>query len=146
MGVLKNFDTSTVRRELATTGDTDYNVVTPGLSYCGYCAHPHCRARTHLVVVNRGIGDHLVNDDIMSEVIKCPVCAKAVALEHISLYQCKATVTIHSHAEETSNFEATGSEIVKLGVQKEVVQQQLAEALMSVKCKPLKKKEDCVVC
>ena len=115
MGVLKDFDCSKVAKEQATLGEGDYNIIKPGMSYCGFCTKHDCRAFRKNVVVNRGKGNHLVNDDIISGLLKCPACATAFELSYVALYQCKATVTVHLQQEEKSEFVAEKSEIVKLG-------------------------------
>jgi uncharacterized protein (UPF0212 family) len=116
MGVLKDFDCSKVDKEQAVDGgDCDYNIIKPGMSYCGFCTKNVCRAFRKNIVVNRGKGNHLVNDDVMSGVLKCPACATPFELKYVALYQCKATMTVHLQQEETTAFVAEKNEIVKLG-------------------------------
>lgn len=144
MGVLKSFDCSVVDRAQAMTGTDSYNVIKPGMSYGAFCKSAGCRAQNHLVVVNRGPGSHLINDDIMSGALKCPVCSKEVELAHVMLYQCTATVTVHKQQEERSTFTAKNSEIVKVGVRNDQLSQQ-GGYLMECECRVDSRSPDCIV-
>ena len=115
MGVLKDFDCSKVKRDQAVEGDSEFTLIRPGMSYCGFCPNRQCRVGNTNVVLNRGPGNHLVNDDIVSGVIRCPACHSPFELQYIALFQCSATVTAHLAQEEKSTFKAEGNEIVKLG-------------------------------
>lgn len=115
MGILKDFDCSTIQKDQAVDGVHKYNIIEPGLSYCGCCRNKSCEAFRKLVVCNRGAGTHVVNDDLVSGIVKCPLCQSAVEMDYVALYRCSATVTVLSQNEETMVLRARGSEIVKLG-------------------------------
>lgn len=116
MGVLKDFDCSNIQHETAGRDPSSYNVIRAGMSYSGYCRNPNCKdGFQKMVVCNRGHGHHLINDDILNDVIKCPCCSKKVNLDHISLFRCKAKMIVHSTEDEEQKFEATGDQIVKIG-------------------------------
>jgi hypothetical protein len=135
------------------TGATEVKAVAqrPGLSYCGYCTDSVCSARSRIVVVDRGLGRHRVSDDIMPEsaAITCPSCHGKVALDHIALYQCKATVALRKLAgdelvREEFAADAAGVECVVIDMSESVVEY-LLMAEMQVKCVADKKKGGCVV-
>ena len=116
MGLLKDFDCSNVQHDMAGHDPSSHNVIRTGMSYSGYCRNPTCKEGFQkMVVCNRGVGHHLINDDIMNEVIKCPCCSKKITLDHISLFRCKAKMLVHSSEEEEQTFHATGDEIIKIG-------------------------------
>jgi hypothetical protein len=115
MGILKDFDCSRVAREKTVEGTSDYNLVRPGMAYDGVCRKAGCRANGHMVVCNRGTGNHLVNDDITMNRIVCPICSMPFEMREIILYQCRADVTVHAREEQTSTLVAQGDEIVKIG-------------------------------
>jgi hypothetical protein len=119
MGVLKDFDCSKVSKDQAIEGKDDFCTIQRGLSYCGHCPNSKCRAFRKLVVLNRGPGHHLVNDDIVSGIVRCPACQSPFEMKFLGLYQCKAVVTVHLREEQKTTFEAKGSEIVKLGCRNE---------------------------
>lgn len=147
MGLLKDFDCSNVKREQATAGNEAYNVIRPGMSYVGICRNPNCKeAFQKTVVCNKGGGQHLVNDDLVNNVITCPMCKQPILFQHISLFRCKADVIVHSHNEEVTPFEAKGDEIIKIG--KKVGGEAFDHYLMSVVVKKIEKDgtPDCVIC
>lgn len=116
MGVLKDFNTTTVQREQAVDDTTTrYNIIRPGVSYSGFCTRQGCEGYRKQVICNRGIGSHLVNDDIMNNVPSCPCCRSEITIECINVFRCKAVVTVHDQVEEKCHLVATGNEIVKLG-------------------------------
>lgn len=141
MGVLKDFDCKAVKKDRAVEGNHPWSLIQPGLAYCGLCRTNNCPAFKHVVVANRGRGDHLVNDDIISGAVRCPSCATPFQLEFIALYQCKAVVTLHAQVEETASYEASGDDLIKLGTR--AGQGPVFEgALLSIK---VVKERECVV-
>ena len=115
MGVLKDFDCKTVKKSQVVEGKHKWALINSGLSYCGFCKNNRCEAFNHNVVCNRGHGDHLVNDDLMTGAVRCPACNTQFQLEYVALFNCKATATLHTQQEEVTEYEAKGDEIVKLG-------------------------------
>ena len=137
MGVLKDFDCTKIRRDQAVeVGNEKHNIIRPGLSYLGICRQHGCPALGCSVVCNRGHGDHLVNDDIMTEVVKCPLCQKPFVLETIALFQCTGAITAHHQQEESTAVEAKGMEIVKFGARNSA-KFNVQGVLISVKTKSL---------
>ena len=108
MGVLKGFDSTSVKRERAVVGNDRHNIVRPGLNYMGHCRNTACTANTKAVVHHRGSGTFIVNDDMMSEVAACPICRKPFELEQLVLHQCAAKATVLRHVEETTEYRASG--------------------------------------
>ena len=94
MGLLKDFDCNTVKHDKAVEGREKHRIIEPGLSYYGVCKNKACEAHDKTVVCNRGFGCHLVNDDIASGVVVCPCCRQPFTMQHVSLFECKATVTV----------------------------------------------------
>lgn len=115
MGVLKDFNTSKVSHSKAVDGVSKYSVVQPGMAYRGSCRSRGCPGNGHLVICNRGLGNHLINDDIVSEIPKCPCCKAVFVVEDVLLFQCKATVRVHAQTEEISSLVARGDDIVVIG-------------------------------
>ena len=145
MGVLKNFDCSTLQRDQAIMdGATPYNVIHDGLSYGGHCLNKACVAFHKSVICNRGAGCHLINDDIVMGVVQCPCCRQPFDMENINLFRCTATVTIHSQQEETSEFHASGMEIVKIG--KKLNHDAFQSFLMTVNVKQTSNRKECLIC
>jgi hypothetical protein len=90
MGVLKDFDASSVRREKAVVGNDRHNLVRPGLNYMGICRNPSCTANGKSVVHCRGAG--------------------TFELETLVLHRCKAKATILRHVEESAEYTAAGAD------------------------------------
>jgi hypothetical protein len=118
MGVLKDFDVSKLRRETAVIGNEPHNVVIPGLNYMGFCHTPNCTVRNKCVVAQRGAGQFIINDDIVSGRTACPMCRQQFDLEALVLYQCKAKATLLRHVEETSEYSTSGQELLVIGAKK----------------------------
>lgn len=133
--MLKSFDCSVVERTKAVAGTNDHCLIQPGMSYSGVCRQPGCSVRNQLVVCNRGGGHHLVNDDIITERLKCPLCRKSFDLQHIMLFACDATVVVHSTPEERTQFSAKGDDVVKIGVPVGTRLSENGGYLLSVDCK-----------
>eukprot|EP01062_Namystynia_karyoxenos_P023058 TRINITY_DN18874_c3_g1_i3.p2 TRINITY_DN18874_c3_g1~~TRINITY_DN18874_c3_g1_i3.p2 ORF type:complete len:147 (+),score=59.71 TRINITY_DN18874_c3_g1_i3:171-611(+) len=145
MGVLKDFDVNKVERSTVVDAQTDYNIIRSGCSYAGFCGNASCPANKKYVVCNRGYGSFLVNDDVMSAVPKCPRCKSTFELRNVCLFQCRATVTIHDHQEQTATYKVQGEEVVKLGSKMDLKIN--PHALMSIETKPLSAggRGDCVI-
>lgn len=142
MGVLKDFDCSKVNRDTTVEGTTAWRIIRPGLAYCGYCRNRTCPAGNQNVVCNRGPGIHVVNDDLVSGVVKCPSCSSPVEMEYISIFQCTAVVTILSQEEQRTELKATGEEIVKIG--RRAGLPMFDNSLMTIEAKASRSR-DCVV-
>jgi hypothetical protein len=110
MGVLKDFDASSVRREKAVVGNDRHNLVRAGLNYMGVCRNPSCVANGKSVVHCRGAGTFIVNDDLMSQIAACPMCRSPFELETLVLHRCKAKATILRHVEESAEYTAAGAD------------------------------------
>ena len=121
MGVLKDFDFSTVRKEEALPDGQPHNTIRPGLAYMGTCKHRTCAVFNKHVVNNRGFCTALINEDVISGTIQCPICRGPFELETAAIFQCDATITVHSHNEETTKLTANGGEIVKFGIKNSTV-------------------------
>ena len=132
MGILKNFDAGSVKKDKVVTSSCPWTTISPGLAYCGFCKNAGCRAHNSNVVMNRGKGLHVVNDDIAGGVLRCPACRSPIELAYLALFACKATVTVMRHAEEKAQFEAKGDEIVKIAAAGGT---QMEEALVTVDAK-----------
>jgi hypothetical protein len=115
MGVLKDFNTSTVSHSKAVSGASSYSMVQPGMSYRGVCRTRGCEGSSHSVICNRGHGNHLINDDIMNDVPKCPCCRVVFSVDDVLLFMCNAKVTVHTQTEEVTSLIARGDDIVVLG-------------------------------
>jgi len=104
-----------VRRTAAVQAVNDFSAVAPGLNYLGRCQNAACPAHKKSVARQRGMGSSVVNDDVSSDVLKCPKCHTPFELTEIALYQCTATVIVHSHDSTTTTHVAEGNEVVRLG-------------------------------
>eukprot|EP01060_Flectonema_neradi_P029326 TRINITY_DN4027_c0_g1_i4.p1 TRINITY_DN4027_c0_g1~~TRINITY_DN4027_c0_g1_i4.p1 ORF type:complete len:143 (+),score=13.49 TRINITY_DN4027_c0_g1_i4:127-555(+) len=118
MGVLKDFDCTTVNHSQTVQSSNPNCVIRPGLSYSGFCKNKECASADKSVVMNRGIGSFLVNEDIMGDLIKCPGCGKAFDMTSVNLYRCKAVVTVLDHNEDVEKYHPKGEAIVKIGSKK----------------------------
>ncbi|KAJ9443714.1 hypothetical protein DIPPA_15547 [Diplonema papillatum] len=119
MGVLKDFDCNTVKNEKTVVAtDNDFRIVRSGLSYSGVCKNDQCTAKGQGVVCNRGHGTFVVNDDIMSGLVKCPKCGHDFEMQAVNLYQCDAVVKVLDHTEEVQTYKPRHDDIVKLGSRK----------------------------
>lgn len=115
MGVLKDFNTSVVKREDTVESSDKHNIIESGISYSGICKNRSCGAYNLSVVHNRGYGSHLVNDDIMNHVPSCPLCHQEIIVDVINVFRCKAVLTVHDREEKSTEFVASGKEVVKIG-------------------------------
>ncbi|CUG88745.1 Hypothetical protein, putative [Bodo saltans] len=115
MGVLKDFNTSTVSHSKAVSGVSKFSIVQPGMAYRGTCRTRGCEGHGHSVICNRGHGNHLINDDIVNDIPKCPCCQAVFTVEDVLLFMCNAKVTVHTQTEEVSSLMARGDDIVVLG-------------------------------
>lgn len=145
MGVLKNFDASVVKHDkVSKAGATKYNVIVPGLSYGGTCTTQGCDGFRKQVVCNRKFGSHLVNDDIINEVPKCPCCMSSIAVDVVMLFEAKATLTVvqgrADGTDDAASLIARGDDVVMIGERKESTGTRNvfnANRLVTVDVKPL---------
>ena len=145
MGVLKNFDCSTHKKDYVGTSGGDWTIIHPGLSYCGTCKQRDCAACHQNVVMFRGgSGTFVVNDDISTgESLRCPMCRSAVPLAYVALFRCRAAVTVLRHEEESTELVAKGDEIIKIN--SEGQNQINTEALVTIKVKSHLHKSACAI-
>ena len=115
MGVLKDFNTSKVSHTKAVDGKNKFSMIQPGVAYRGTCLTRGCEAYQKSTVCNRGMGNHLVNDDIVSDVPRCPSCSATFVVQDILLFQCRATITVHDQTEERTQMIARDDDVVLIG-------------------------------
>eukprot|EP00760_Papus_ankaliazontas_P038428 PhM_4_TR9130/c0_g2_i2/m.7560 len=147
MGVLKNFDCATMSHTTVTNGAEDFKTILPGLSYLGMCTSEGCRARGQRVVCNRGMGDHLVNDDIVSGVILCPACRGPVEMQTIALFRTDGRFVLHDHSTSEETLRVHGDEVVMLGQQ--AAGGGSSSLLLTIHARELNargSKKDCLIC
>ena len=118
MGVLKDFDCSTINYTKTVESSNPNCVIKSGMSYSGFCKSKDCASFNKSIVFNRGLGSFLVNEDIMGDIIKCPGCNSSFDMQSVNLYQCKAVVTVLDHNEEVEKYNPKGEEIVRIGSKK----------------------------
>eukprot|EP00667_Euglena_gracilis_P026424 EG_transcript_31800 len=105
---------SAVRTE-ALTSAADWTVIGPGVNYLGFCRLAGCPVRGKSVSCQRGLGSHVVNDDISSDMVRCPKCGAPFEVVEIALYRCRARVVSHAQPPVEDHYEAAGSDVIKLG-------------------------------
>eukprot|EP01013_Petalomonas_cantuscygni_P017916 TRINITY_DN351_c0_g1_i1.p1 TRINITY_DN351_c0_g1~~TRINITY_DN351_c0_g1_i1.p1 ORF type:complete len:173 (-),score=10.79 TRINITY_DN351_c0_g1_i1:482-958(-) len=151
MGVLKQLDLDGVQRERATDATDDWNVLRSGLNYVGFCRNKNCpvnsggaaaasaapRATGVTVTCNRRMGSSIVNDDVMTQRVVCPKCRSVFEIEHIVLFNCKATVSILDTTPSEDHYAPQGDEVVKLGARGESDQRRPGyDCLVEITTKP----------
>lgn len=120
MGLLKGVDCTKLQRSTALEAETDYNVIRVGVSYSGFCNTSGCRAFRKSIVCNRGLGDHIVNDDMAMGIVTCPVCRARVELRAINIFDSNASISVQHDEGETVQFvTAKGDEIISITMQKD---------------------------
>eukprot|EP01063_Lacrimia_lanifica_P000865 TRINITY_DN10421_c1_g2_i1.p1 TRINITY_DN10421_c1_g2~~TRINITY_DN10421_c1_g2_i1.p1 ORF type:complete len:145 (+),score=54.33 TRINITY_DN10421_c1_g2_i1:164-598(+) len=143
MGVLKDFDCSTVKNTTTVQSGNVHATVSSGVAYTGRCNNKSCAAYKQTVVCNRGLGSFTVNDDIAMGLVKCPACGACFDMHHVCLYRCKARVTVLDHQEEVTEYAPTGDEVVQIGSKTPGQLTLNPKALLQIDT--LKPKEKCVL-